>query len=129
VAHSLRFSSSGLLLLGLALSGPACVGFIADDGATASETAGDGDTGEGDGDGDPAGDTTIYALQQGMVGDGMNVSVRGVVVTTPINAEDGLAFVEEPDGGQWSGISLYLWDEVVMSTALAPGDVVDITGG
>jgi DNA/RNA endonuclease YhcR with UshA esterase domain len=130
VAHSLRFSSSGFLLLGLALTGPACVGFISDDAATTgdADTTGDGDGDPGDGDGDPAGDTTIYALQQGMVGDGMIVSVRGVVVTTPINVEDGLAFVEEPDAGQYSGISLYLWDEVVMATTLQPGDVVDITG-
>jgi DNA/RNA endonuclease YhcR with UshA esterase domain len=124
VAHSLRFLPSGFLLLGLALSGPACVGFIADEGGTGdSETAGDGD-----GDGDPGGDTTIYDLQLGMVGDGTNVTVEGVIVTSPVNVEDGLAFVEEPDAGQYSGISLYMWDEVVMATPLMPGDVVNITG-
>jgi hypothetical protein len=129
VAHSLRFLSSGFVLLGLTLSGPACVNFSDDTAASLTDTGeGDGDGDPGDGDGDPAGDTSIYDLQQGMVGDGMIVSVRGVVVTTPINVEDGLAFVEEPDAGQYSGISLYLWDEVVMSTQLAPGDVVDITG-
>ncbi len=118
------------MLLGLALFGPACVGFISDDAATGDDTTGegDGDGDSGDGDGDPAGEASIYELQQGMVATGTNVSVRGVVVTTPVNGEDGLAFVQEPDAGQWSGISLYLWDEVVMATQLAPGDIVDITG-
>jgi predicted extracellular nuclease len=128
VAHSLRFLSTGFALLGLALAGPACVGFIDDTATTEAATVGETGDGDGDGDGDPAGDTTIYQLQQGMVGDGMNVTVQGVIVTTPINVEDGLAFVEEPDGGQYSGISLYLWSEVVMATPLAPGDVVNITG-
>ena len=129
MAHSLRFLTTGFVLLGLSLGGPACVGFIADEGATGDgDTTGDGDGDPGDGDGDPAGPATIYQLQQGMVGDHTIVSVQGVVITTPVNAEDGFTFVEEPDAGQWSGISLYLWDEVVMSTQLAPGDVVDITG-
>jgi predicted extracellular nuclease len=129
VAHSLRFLSTGFALLGLALAGPACVGFISDDAATTeAATVGETGDGDGDGDGDPAGEATIYQLQQGMVGDGTNVTVQGVIMTTPINVEDGLAFVEEPDGGQYSGISLYLWSEVVMSTPLAPGDVVNITG-
>lgn len=110
------------------LGGTACVGFInGDDGQDDEVGDGDGDTGEGDGDGD-SGDTTIYSIQQGAVGEGMIVTVSGVVVTSPVNAEDGLAFVQEPDGGQWSGIALYMWSEVVKSTPLAPGDVVDVTG-
>jgi hypothetical protein len=127
VAHSLRFFSNTLVLLGLALAGPACVGFIADEGDTgAGDTAEDtGDAGDGDGD---LGDTTIYDLQQGMVGDGTNVTVAGVIVTTPINVEDGLVFIEEPDAGPYSGISLYLWDEVVMANQLMPGDLVNVTG-
>jgi hypothetical protein len=135
VAHSRRFLSSSFVvplvgLVGLALSGPACVGFITDDGATGDgdgTESGDGDGDPGDGDGDPAG-TTIYDLQQGSVGDGTLVSIQNVVVTTPVSVEDGFAFVQEADAGQWSGISLYLWDEVVMSTQLAPGDIVNITG-
>jgi predicted extracellular nuclease len=132
VAHSRRFLSTGFVLIGLALGGPACVGYVADDGATGDGDTtdngdGDGDGDAGDGDGDPT-NTTIYDLQQGMVGDGAIVSIAGVVITTPINAEDGFTFVEETAAGQWSGISLYLWDEVVIATQLAPGDVVNLVG-
>lgn len=99
-----------------------CVGFI-NDGGSDDEV---GDTGEGDGDGDS--DVTIQALQQGQVGEGMIVRLEGVVVTSPVNAEDGLAFVEEPGGGEYSGIALYMWSEVVSGVPLKPGDVVNITG-
>lgn len=104
--------------------GTACVGFINDEGSDDEV----GDTGEGDGDGDGDGDVTIQALQQGEVGEGMLVTLAGVIVTSPVNAEEGLAFVEEPGGGEYSGIALYMWSEVVDGTALQPGDVVNITG-
>jgi hypothetical protein len=115
------------VIVGLALASPGCVGFgddTAEDGT--GDTAGDGD---GDGDGE---DTTIYMIQQGASDgsfpDKTQVTIKGVVVTTPVNVEEGLAFVEEPMGGEWSGISLYLWDEVVTSTQLQPGDIVDLVG-
>ena len=126
------------VLCGLALAGPGCTGFISGtDTDTNDETSGngdgDGDPGDGDGDpgdgdGAPSGESTIYELQQEMVAQGTNVSLAGVVVTTPINTEYGIAFVEEPGAGEYSGIALYLWDEVVMAVQLAPGDVVDIVG-
>jgi predicted extracellular nuclease len=106
--------------------GTACVGFInGDDGSNDEVGDGDGDTGDG-GDGD--GDTTIYAIQQGEVSEGSLVTVAGVIVTSPVNAKSGLVFVQEPDGGQYSGISLYMWSEVVSSKPLKPGDVVNVTG-
>ncbi|PRQ09453.1 hypothetical protein [Enhygromyxa salina] len=128
--HSLRtLPGFSFLIVGLALAGPACTGFIAGDDNGDAETTGDGD---GDGDGDPGGDTTIYMIQQGAsdgsFADKTQVSVKGVVVTSPVNAEKGLVFVEEPMGGEWSGISLYLWDEVVMASQLQPGDIVDLVG-
>lgn len=124
IAFALSLALTSSLLLG----GTACVGFInGDDGSDDEVGDGDGDTSEGDGDGDSS-DATIFAIQQGEIGEGTIVTVTGVIVTSPVNAEEGLVFVEEPAGGQYSGISLYLWDEVVMSTPLAPGDVVDITG-
>ena len=92
---------------------------------------GDGDP-SGDGDGDPGGEVTIYDIQQGAadgdVVEGTNFALTQVVVTTPINVDDGLVFVEEPAGGEWSGISLYLYDEVAMAHDLQPGDVVDLVG-
>lgn len=138
--HSLRtlpgFSFTIFALAGLAVIaviGPACTGFIAGDDTTdTGDTTGDGDGDPGDGDGDPGGDVTIYMIQQGAsdgtFADKTQVSIKGVVVTTPVNIEDGLVFVEEPMAGEWSGISLYLWDEVVMSTQLQPGDIVDLVG-
>lgn len=116
------------LTCSLVLGATACVGFINGDEASDEAGDGDGDTGEaeGDGDGDSA-DVTIQAIQQGEIGEGTIVTVSGVIVTSPVNAEEGLAFVEEPGGGEYSGIALYIWSEVVMSTPLAPGDVVDVT--
>jgi DNA/RNA endonuclease YhcR with UshA esterase domain len=115
------------LLCALMICSTACVGFINGDDGSDEAGDGDGDTGEGDGDGDP-GDVTIQAIQQGEIGEGMIVTVSGVIVTSSVNIEEGLAFIEEPGGGEYSGIALYLWSEVVMSTPLAPGDVVDVTG-
>jgi hypothetical protein len=111
--------------LGFLIGSTACVGFINGDEGSDEVGDGDGDTGEGDGDGDS--DTTIQSIQQGEVGEGMIVAVQGVIVTSPVNSEEGLAFVEEPGGGEYSGIALYIWSEVVMATPLAPGDVVNIT--
>ena len=92
---------------------------------------GDGDP-TGDGDGDPGGEATIYDIQEGaadgVIPEGTSFALTEVVVTTPVNADDGLVFVEEPAGGQWSGISLYMYDEVVMAHDLQPGDVVDLVG-
>ncbi|PRP95484.1 hypothetical protein ENSA5_38350 [Enhygromyxa salina] len=140
--HWLRSLALPSALLGLALTGPGCVGFInGDDTAGDADTTGDagdgdGDTNTGDGDGGTGTGTgtemTIYEIQQGgadgSVAAGLQVSVKSVVVVSPVNAEDGLVFVEEQGAGEWSGISLYLWDEVVMSTALQPGDIVDLVG-
>jgi len=143
----LRIHPASIVFIGLALALPACNGALGGIGNTEAETTGEEDpTGQedptttGDGDGDPTGDgdgdggdMTIYEIQaggaDGSVGDGTLVTVNGVIVTTPLNAEDGLAFVEEPGGGEWSGISLYMWDEAVMATpTLEPGTEVDIVG-
>ncbi len=121
------------LATSMVLASTACVGFISPDSSDDEVGDGDGDgtTGDGDqgdGDGDGAGDSTIYSIQQGEIGEGTIVTVSGVIVTTPVNADDGLVFVEEAAGGEYSGMSLYMWDEVVMATPLNPGDVVNVTG-
>lgn len=118
-------------LVALTFGASACTGFINDgpDDNGLAET-GDGETGEevGDGDGDTSVDTSIYSVRQGEVGEGTVVTLEGVVITTPVELEEGLVFVQEPDAGEYSGISLYLWSDVVLATPLAPGDVVNITG-
>ncbi|MFV8752416.1 hypothetical protein ACNOYE_17865 [Nannocystaceae bacterium ST9] len=108
-----------------------CVGFInGDDGNDEVGDTGDttGDTGNTTGETE----TTIYEIQEGAANgtftDGTLVSLKGVVVTSPISTEGSLVYVEEPEGGAWSGISLYFWDEVVMGVTVQPGDVVDIVG-
>lgn len=115
-------SSFLTLACSLVLGSTACVGFINGDDGNDEVGDGDGDTGDGDG------GTSIYAIQQGDVGEGMIVALEGVIVTSPVNADKGLAFVQEPGGGQFSGIALYMWSEVVMNKSLQPGDVVDVTG-
>lgn len=107
-----------------------CVGFINDDGDDEVGDTTDDSTDSPTGDGD--GDNTIYEIQEGAamgtIPDKSLVSLSGVIVTSPISTEGSLAFVEEPEGGAWSGISLYLWDEVVMGVTLQPGDVIDVVG-
>src|SRR5690606_4994905 len=86
-------------LVALTLGASACTGFINDDGP--GPDGGDGDTDEvGDGDGDTSEDTSIYSVRQGEIGEGMVVTLKGVVVTTPVEQEDGLVFVQEPDAGE-----------------------------
>ncbi|NJK32318.1 MAG: hypothetical protein HC927_07860 [Deltaproteobacteria bacterium] len=132
-----RFSYLPLLSITvLPLASVGCVGFIANDGddevgetGDTADTADTADTSTGDGDGDA---TTIYEIQEGAANgsfpDKTLVQLSGVVVTSPFVAEDSLVFVEEPAGGPWSGISLYLWDEVAMAVQLQPGDVIDVVG-
>jgi DNA/RNA endonuclease YhcR with UshA esterase domain len=123
---SLVYLSVSTLLL---MSG--CVGFINDDGddeVGEADTTGDGD---GDGDGDAA-EYTIFEIQEGAdngtFADKTQVTLKGVVVTSPMSVEGSLVFVEEAEGGAWSGISLYLWEEAALGVTVQPGDVVDVVG-
>lgn len=110
------------------LSMTGCVGFIND----GDDEVGDTDEATGDGDGDGDAENTIYEIQEGALNgtftDGTQVSLKGVVVTSPISVEGSLVFVEEPEGGAWSGISLYLWEEALMGVTIQPGDVIDVVG-
>lgn len=71
---------------------------------------------------------TIYDIQMGMVPEGTLVSLDNVIVTSPVQVQDGAVTVQDPGGGQYSGIYLYLYAEVVMGVPLQPGDVVSIRG-
>lgn len=73
-------------------------------------------------------DATIYDIQGGKVPEGSVVTVKGVVITSPVHVEDGIMYVQEPEGGELSGIAVYMYDEVVMQFGVKPGIVVDITG-
>ncbi len=137
---------SPLLAAGALMAG--CVGLITEDGGgeddevgdTAGTTTGEDDTTgstegpEGSGTVTSGGEeeVTIYDIQGGVVPPETTVLLRDVVVTSPLVVDEenggGTVFLEEPEGGQYSGISLYLWSEVAMGATLQPGDVVDVVG-
>jgi DNA/RNA endonuclease YhcR with UshA esterase domain len=71
--------------------------------------------------------TSIYDIRQGLVDEGSTVFVSGAVVTTPLHGEDQALLIQDPAGGAFSGIYLYLWDEAFAAADLEPGDVVDVT--
>jgi hypothetical protein len=75
----------------------------------------------------PVGGGVIFDIQQGLVVEGTDgVAVTGVVVTGV--GADGI-FVQEPDGGEYSGLFVYLgagWELVY--GAVAEGDVLDLVG-
>ncbi len=72
---------------------------------------------------------TIYDVQQGKFPQESVVTIKGVVVTSPIHLASGrgTVFVEEAAGGEYSGIALDL-DPSVAALDLAPGSVLDFTG-
>jgi hypothetical protein len=57
------------------------------------------------------------------------VTIKGVVVTSPVKLKEGKGtlFVEEPEGGEYSGIAVYMYDEVTAALDAPPGSIVDIT--
>jgi DNA/RNA endonuclease YhcR with UshA esterase domain len=101
-------------------------------GATENGSDSDADSdGDSDADSDTDSDadgTTIYDVQQGEVAEDETVTINGVVVTTPVHMEEGGVFVEEPEGGPYSGIYLYMYSDVLAEVDLVPGAEVNITG-
>ena len=73
---------------------------------------------------------TIYDVQQGKFAAKTLVTIKGVVVTSPIQvkAGKGTLFVEEVAGGEFSGIALELDPTVLAALDAQPGSVVDFTG-
>jgi predicted extracellular nuclease len=73
---------------------------------------------------------TIYDVQQGKFAPKSVVTIKGVVVTSPIHlkAGKGFVFVEEVAGGEYSGITLELDASVLAAVDTAPGSVIDFTG-
>jgi predicted extracellular nuclease len=69
---------------------------------------------------------TIYEVQQGMVEPNDLVLLEDVVVTTPLNFDGDGFFVQDPGGGEYSGIAVYL----IMANGFVPtpGDVVTVCG-
>ncbi len=100
---------------------------------TGPTDTGPGET-EDETDTDPSGpttagdDTTIYDIQMGSVPEGTIVTLTGVVVTSPVQVEDGGVTIQDPMGGAYSGLYLFLFDEVMMGVPLSPGDEITVRG-
>ena len=75
-------------------------------------------------------DVTIYDIQQEKIALDTVVTVKGVIVTSPVKLKDlkGTVFIEEPAGGEYSGIAVYMYDEVTAAFDAPPGSVVNVTG-
>lgn len=91
-----------------------------------------GDSGDTDDTG--SGGVTIFDIRSGEVADGESVTLSGVLVSSPLTRADGESgksdgfFVQDPAGGEYSG--LYVWSQGQFGTELdvAPGDEVTISG-
>jgi hypothetical protein len=68
---------------------------------------------------------TIYAIQDGTIQADVLVSVKGVIVSA---VDDFGIFVQEPPGGEYSGVWVYTSKMGPDITKLAIGDEVDLTG-
>lgn len=75
---------------------------------------------------DAATPVSIYELQQGMVTVGDLVLVEDVVVTTPFDFGGDTYWVQDPMGGAFSGISVYM--PMAGAFTPSPGDVVTLCG-
>ncbi len=93
--------------------------------ASDTDTETDGETdGETEGTTAVADDDTIYEIQMGDVAEGADVLAEGVVITA---IRDGIGlYVEEPGGGQFSGV--YVDAGQFDLSGFAVGDVVDVSG-
>ena len=75
----------------------------------------------------PMGAVTIFDIQKGMVAPMSVVTLENVVVTSGLTFKGDGFFVQDPMGGEYSGIYVYIKDNPDM-LAPKPGDVVTING-
>src|SRR5688572_11394045 len=73
-------------------------------------------------------ETTIYDIQMGNVPEGTFVTITDVVVTSQVQTNDGGFTVQDPESGPYSGIYIFVFEDVVGGLSVSPGDVVTITG-
>jgi hypothetical protein len=95
----------------------------------ASSGACRGDSGTTQMDAPAAGGTKIQDVQSDMMAPGTPVTLKGVVVTAvdTFGAKTGDLWVEEPEGGAFSGVHVFKADVNVVAT-LVVGDIIDISG-
>jgi len=102
------------LLLALAALAPACGTFsettesAGSDSTASDSTGGTGGTGE---------TVTIYDIQQGKVPVDLVVELKNVIATSPVyfdKNKKAFLFVAEAAGGPFSGIQVYIYDDVAV---------------
>lgn len=70
---------------------------------------------------------TIYDIQQGNVEEDTLVTIDGVLVSTPINLEGSGFFIQDPAGGEYSGVYVFL-QGTFTDLNISVGDEVSVTG-
>jgi predicted extracellular nuclease len=96
------------------------------DSDTDTDTDTDSDT-DSDADGGTE-EVTINEIQEGDVAEDATVQVTGVIVTSPLSFDGTGFFVEEPEGGEYSGIYVYNFNGATDPATVAVGDVVTVVG-
>ncbi len=102
---------------------------------SADSTMGETEAGPGPGITTEADEVTIYDIQMGNVAEGTFVTLTDVVVASPVAVEmsedgglSGAVVIQDPQGGQFSAIYAFMFEEVVTGVPLSPGDRVTVTG-
>jgi predicted extracellular nuclease len=72
------------------------------------------------------GEVSIYDVQTGEVASDSTVTLTDVVVTSPLTGEGDGFFVQDQGGGEYSGLYVYIYDEVELSPVV--GDTLTLTG-
>ena len=77
--------------------------------------------------GGPMGSVTIFDIQKGTIPENTVVTVENAVVTSGLTFKKDGFFIQDPMGGEYSGIYVYVGmnPDALMPT---PGDVVTVTG-
>lgn len=73
-------------------------------------------------------DDTIYDIQNGSIAENTIVNLEDVVITTPPAQWHTGFFIQEPDGGEYSGIYVYAYEDVFEELDIQQGDLVDVSG-
>ncbi len=94
-----------------------------------ADTDADADQPDDDADGDVSGEVTIYQVQGTEVSDGASIILDNVIVTAidTYGARTGTFFVQDPMGGEFSGVLVFGASPADVA-GLTPGDRVRIEG-
>lgn len=76
----------------------------------------------------PGGDATIFQLQQDEICTQEVVTVTGAVVTSGLTFKKDGFFIQDPAGGEYSGIFVFIGENNPNGVVINPGDVVTVTG-